>query len=78
MCSERTIFDPILACSMLLNIKLLLLQRDAIKGIYKNSLAYSDYVDVLTQVWKYIGRYPVAVYVYEYEGKRRSDLPRLN
>ena len=28
-------------------------------------------MEVLTQVWKYVGRYPVAVYVYKYEGNCR-------
>ena len=28
-------------------------------------------MDVLTQVWKYVKKYPVPVYVYNYEGNCR-------
>ena len=68
---ERTIFDLIFRCSMHLNRTFLLLQKDAAKEVYKYPLEHSVYMDVLTQVWKYVERYPVPVYVYEYEGNCR-------
>ena len=68
---ERTIFDLIFACSMHLNRPFLLLQKDAAKEVYKYPLEQSVYMDVLTQVWKYVERYPVPVYVYKYEGNCR-------
>ena len=68
---ERTIFDLIFTCSMHLNRPFLLLQKDAAKEVYKYPLEHSVYMDVLTQVWKYVERYPVPVYVYKYEGNCR-------
>ena len=68
---ERTIFDLIFTCSMHLNRTFLLLQKDASKKVYKYPLEHSVYIDVLTQVWKYVGRYPVPVYVYKYVGNCR-------
>ena len=65
---ERMIFDLIFTCSIHLNRTFLLLQKDAAKEVYKYPLAHSAYVDVLSQVWKYIERYPVPVSVYKYEG----------
>ena len=61
---KRTIFDQIFICSMHLNIIFLLVQKDAAKEVYKGSV----YIGVLTQIYKYGARYPVPVYVYEYEG----------
>ena len=49
----------------------MLLQKDAAKEVYKCPLEHSVYMDVLTQVWKYVERYPAPVYVYEYEGNCR-------
>ena len=49
---------------MHLNIIFLLVQKDAAKEVYKDSV----YISVLTQIYKYGARYPVPVYVYEYEG----------
>ena len=69
---ERTIFDLIFTCNMHLNRTFLLLQKDAAKEVYKYPLKHSVYMDVLTQVWKYVERYPVPVYVYKYEGNCRS------
>ena len=68
---ERTISDPIFTCSMHLNKRYLLLWKDAAKEVYKYPLEHSVYMDVLTQVWKYLGKYPVPGYVYKYEGKCR-------
>ena len=68
---ERTIFDLVFTCSMHLNRTFLLLQRDAAKEVYKYPLEHSVYMDVLTQVWKYVERYPVPVYVCKYEGNCR-------
>ena len=56
---------------MHLNRTFLLLQKDAAKEVYKYPLEHSVYMDVLTQVWKYVERYPVPVYVYKYEGNCR-------
>ena len=56
---------------MHLNRTFLLLQKDAAKEVYKYPLKHSVYIDVLTQVWKYVERYPVPVYVYKYEGNCR-------
>ena len=56
---------------MHLNGTFLLLQKDAAKEVYKYPLEHSVYMDVLTQVWKYVERYPVPVYVYKYEGNCR-------
>ena len=68
---ERTIFDLIFTCSMHLNRTFLMLQKDAAKEVHKYPLEHSVYMDVLTQVWKYIERYPVPVNVYKYEGHCR-------
>ena len=68
---ERTIFDLIFTCSMHLNRTFLWLQKDAAKETQKYPLEHSVYMDVLTQVWKYVERYPVLVYVYKYEGNCR-------
>ena len=70
MCPERTIFDPIFTFSMHLNRTFLFVQ-DAAKEIYKYPLERSVCMDVLTEVWKYVGRYPVPVFVYKYEGNCR-------
>ena len=59
---ERTIFDLIFACSMHLDRTFLLLQKDAAKEVYKYPLEHSVYMDVSTQAWKYVERYPVPVY----------------
>ena len=67
----RTIFDPIFTCSMHLNRTYLLLQKDAAKEVYKYPLEHSVYMDILTQVWKYVGKYLVPGYVYKYEGNCR-------
>ena len=68
MCPEWTTFDPIFTCSMQLKRTFLLGHEDAVKQVYKNSLEHSVCREVLTQVWKYLGRYPVPVYVCKYEG----------
>ena len=46
----------------------MLLQKDVTKEVDKYPLEHSVYKDVLTQVWKYVGRYPFPVYVYKCEG----------
>ena len=68
---ERKNFDLISTCSMHLNRTFLLLQKDAGREVYKYPLEHLVYMDVLTQVWKYVERYPVPVYVYKYEGNCR-------
>ena len=56
---------------MHLNRTFLFAQKDAAKQIYKYPLERSVCMNVLTQVWKYVGRYPVPVFVYKYEGNFR-------
>ena len=68
---EWTIFDAIFTFSMHLKITFLMVQKDAAKEVYKYPLEHSVCMEVLTQVWKYVGRYPVPVYVYKYEGNCR-------
>ena len=60
---ERTIFDLIFTSSMHLNRIFSLFQKDAAEEVYKYPLEHSVYMDVLTQVWKYVERYPVPVYL---------------
>ena len=68
---EWTIFDAIFTFSMHLKRTFLMVQKDAAKEVYKYPLGHSVSMVVLTQVWKYVGRYPVSVYVYKYEGNCR-------
>ena len=68
---EWTIFDVIFTCSIHLKITFLMVQKDAAKEVYKYPLEHSACMEVLTQVWQYVWRYPVSVYVYKYEGKCR-------
>ena len=68
---EWTIFDPIFTFSMHLKITFLMVQKDAANEVYKYALEHSVWMEVLTQVWKYVGRYPVPVYVYKCEGNCR-------
>ena len=56
---------------MHLNRTFLFLQKDAAKEIYIYLLEHSVCMDVLTQIWKYVGRYPVLVFVYKSEGNCR-------
>ena len=65
---EWTIVDAIFTFSMHLKRTLLIVQKDAAKEVYKYPLEHSVCMEVLTQVWKYVGCYPVPVYVYKYEG----------
>ena len=60
-----------LTFSMHLKRTLLMVQKDAAKEVYKYPLEHSVCMEVLTQVLKYVGRYPVPVYVYKYEGNCR-------
>ena len=71
MCPERTVFDPIFTFSMHLNRTFLFFQKDAAKKVYKYPLEHSVCMDVLAQIWKYVGKYPVQVYVYKDEGNCR-------
>ena len=48
-----------------------MVQKNAAKEVYKYPLEHSVCMEVLTQVWKYVGMYPVPVYVYKYEGNCR-------
>ena len=65
---EWTIFEAIFTFSMHLKRTFLRVQKDAAKEVYKYPLEHSLCMEVLTQIWKYIGRYPVSVYVHKYEG----------
>ena len=42
-----------------------------LKRFTNTLLEHSVYMDVFTQVWKHVERYPVPVYVYKYEGTCR-------
>ena len=68
---EWTIFDPIFPFSMHLKRTFLMVQKNAAKEVYKYPLEHSVCMEVLTQVWKYVGMYPVPVYVYKYESNCR-------
>ena len=68
MSPEWTINDAIFAFIMHLKRPFFMVQKDAAKEVYKYLLEHSVCMEVLTQVWKYVGRYPVLVYVYKYEG----------
>ena len=76
---EWTIFDPIFTFSMHLKITFLMVQKDAANEVYKFALEHSVCMDVLTQVWKYVGRHPVPVYVYKCEGncRRKSAAAKI-
>ena len=62
---EWTIFDAIFTFSMHLQRTFLMVQKDAAKEVYKYRLEHSVCMEVLTQVWKYVGTYPVPAYKYE-------------
>ena len=68
MSPEWTINDAIFTFIMHLKRTFLMVQKDAAKEVYKYLLEHSVCMEVLTQVWKYVGRYPVPVYLYKYEG----------
>ena len=68
---EWTIFDSIFTCSVQLKRTFLMVQKDADKEVYKYPLERSVCMEVLTQVWKYVRRYPTLVYVYKHEGNCR-------
>ena len=68
---EWTIFDAIFTFGMHLKWKFFMVQKDAAKEVYRYPLGQSLCMEVLTQVWKYVGKYPVPVYVYKYEGNCR-------
>ena len=68
---EWTIFDAIFTFSMHLKRTFLMVQKDAAKEVYKYPWEHSVCMEVLTQVWKYVGTYPVPAYVYKYEGNCR-------
>ena len=65
---ECTIFDAIFTCSMHLKKTFLMVQKNSTKEIHKYPLEHSVCMEVLAQLWKYVGRYPVLVYVYKHEG----------
>ena len=46
-----------------------MVQKDAVKDVYKYPIEHSVCMKVLTQVWQFVGRHPV--YVYKYEGNCR-------
>ena len=50
-----------------------MVQKDAANEVYRYPLGQSLCTEVLTQVWKYVGKYPVPVYVYKYEGNCRCE-----
>ena len=74
---EWTIFDPIFSFSMHLKITFLMVQKDAANEVYKFALEHSVCMEVLTQVWKYVGRYPVPVYLYKCEGNCRCKSAKI-
>ena len=74
---EWTIFDPIFTFSMHLKITFLMVQKDAANEVYKFALEHSVCMEVLTQVWKYVGRYPVPVYLYKCEGNCRCKSAKI-
>ena len=65
---EWAIFDAIFTFSMHLKWTFLMFQKDAAKEVSKCPLEHSVCMEVLTQVWNYVGRYSVPIYVYKHEG----------
>ena len=66
-----TIFNAIFTFSMHLKRTFLMVQKDAPKEVYKYPLEQPVCMEVLIQIWKYVGMYPVPVYIYKNEGNCR-------
>ena len=74
---EWTIFDPIFPFSMHLKRTFLMVQKNAAKEVYKYPLEHSVCMEVLTQVWKYVGMYPVQFMYINTKVIVDANLPRL-
>lgn len=46
-----------------------MLQKDDLKVLYKYPSEHSDYISFLAQIWKYVARYPLALYVWKFENR---------